>query len=77
MERERVPSPPSPFITYTNVSRDEDVVAHEVEEEEEAPTNPNARKTSSTFQNIKTNKSASVSQAVEKVLYPISSLTYV
>jgi hypothetical protein len=71
MERERVTSPLSPFLTYTNASRDEGVVVHEAEEEEEeVPTNPNAKRTSSTSRNTKTNKSASVSQAVEKVLYP-------
>jgi hypothetical protein len=57
-------TPPS---AYTKYFRDEVVEVHEAEEEEEAPINHNAKKTSSTFQNTKTNKSASVLQAVERV----------
>ena len=46
-----------------------DVKAHEADEEVEVHINHNAKKTSWTSQNTKTNKSASVSQAVEKVAF--------
>jgi hypothetical protein len=49
------------------------VAVNVVEEEEgqEAPINHNERKTSWTFRNTKTNRSVSVSLAVEKVhIYP-------
>jgi hypothetical protein len=46
-----------------------DVKAHEADEEAEVHISHNAKKISWTSQNTKTNKSASVSQAVEKVAF--------
>jgi hypothetical protein len=46
-----------------------DVKAHEADEEAEVHISHNAKKISWTSQNTKTNKSASVSQAVEKVTF--------